>query len=138
MAGDRELEAGAEAVQRRGARADQAHHADHVTHAERLVVVLGRLEGDVVAEPPGLFVGVGVAADIDEQGGVVDRRPFGLVEAELLTEAQGDQALTEDVLHRLPEAEIDPQRQRGDELGQPNRRDVRVPDARSVQATSTA
>ena len=45
-----------------------------------LVVELDRLDRDVVAEPLGLLVGVRVAADVDEQRGVVDagsllRRP---------------------------------------------------------------
>ena len=110
-----------------------------VAHAERLVLVLRRLQRDVVAEPLRLFVRVGVAADVDEQRGVVDRRPFGFVEAEQLAEAQRDQALAKDVLHRLPEAEIDPKRERRDELGQPNRRDlVGLHHARSVQAGAHA
>ena len=37
-----------------------------------------------------------------------------------LGETQRDEALPQHVLHRLTEAEIDPERQRGDELGQPN------------------
>ena len=40
--------------------------------AAQLVVVLGRLQRDVVAEPLRLLVRVGVAADVDEQRGVVD------------------------------------------------------------------
>ena len=82
---------------------------------------LGRLEGDVVTEPFGLFVRVGVTTHVDQQGRVIDRRPFGLLDAENLGEAQGDEALTEDVLHRLPEPEVDPQGQRRDEFGQPHR-----------------
>ena len=111
-------------MQRCRARPDQTHHADGVADAERLVLVLGRLERDVVTEPLGLFVRVGVAAHVDEQRGVVDRSPFDLVEAEQLAEAQGDQALTKDVLHRLPEPEVDAERQRRDEFGQPNRCDL--------------
>src|SRR5438105_12589986 len=34
------------------------------------------------------------------------------------SESQRDQALPEDVFHGLPEAEVDPKRQRRDELGQ--------------------
>ena len=63
---------------------------------------------------------VGVAADVDEQRRVVDGRPRLVVEAEPLGDAQRDQALPQHVLHRLPEAEVDPERERRHELGQPN------------------
>ena len=45
-----------------------------------LVVVLARLERDVVAEPLRLLVRVGVAADVDQQRRVVDDRALLLVE----------------------------------------------------------
>jgi hypothetical protein len=38
---------------------------------------------------------------------------------------QCDQALTQDVLHRLPEAQVNPQRQRRNQLGDPNAARVR-------------
>ena len=63
-------------------------------------------------------MGVGVAADVDEQGRVVDDRPLLLVQADTLRQAQGNDALAENVLHRLPEAQIDSQRHGGDQLGQ--------------------
>ena len=88
--------------------------------ARQLVVVLARLQRDVVAEPLRLLVGVGVAADVDEQRRVVDDRPRLLVEPEPLGEPQRDQALPQDVLHRLPETEVDAERERGDQLGQPH------------------
>ena len=87
----------------------------------RLVVVLRRLQRDVVAEPLRLLVRVGVAADVDEERGVVDGRPVVVVEADALGEPQRDEALPQHVLHRLTEAEVDAERERGDELGQPNR-----------------
>src|SRR6266516_8028193 len=59
-----------------------------------------------------------MAADVDEQRGVVDDRPRLLVEADALCEPKRDQALAQDVLHRLPEAEVDPEREPGDELRQ--------------------
>ena len=79
------------------------------------------LQRDVVAEPLGLLVGVGVAADVDQQRRVVDDRPLLLVEADPLGQPQRDQALAQHVLHRLPEAEVDAERERRDELGQANR-----------------
>jgi hypothetical protein len=45
---------------------------------------------------------------------------FGLVEAEQLAHPQRDQGLADDVLHRLPEAEVGPERQDGHQLGQAN------------------
>ena len=88
------------------------------------MVVLDRLQRDVVAEPLGLLVGVGVAADVDEQGGVVDDRALLLVEPESLGQPQRDQALPQHVLHRLPEAEVDAERERGHELRQPDLRAI--------------
>jgi hypothetical protein len=92
--------------------------------APGLVVVLDRLHGDVVAEPLGLLVGVGVAADVDEQGGVVDDRSRSLVELDPLGHAQRDQALAQNVLHGLPEAEVDTERKGRHELRQPNVRAI--------------
>jgi hypothetical protein len=80
------------------------------------VVVLDRLQGDVVAEPLGLLVGVGVAADVDEQSGVVDGRALLFVEPDSLGQSQRDQALPQDVLHRLPETEVYAERERGHQL----------------------
>ncbi len=64
-------------------------------------------ERDVVTHPLRLLVRVGVAADVDEQRGVIDRRAVVVVEADPFREAQSDEALPQDVLHRLAEAEID-------------------------------
>ena len=115
---EREREAEPEPVQRRAPGAELPHSRRRHPQAPRVVVVLARLEGDVVAEPLGLLVGVRVAADIDEKSGVVDDRPLLLVEAETLGEPQRDQALPQHVLHRLPEAEVDAERERGNELRQ--------------------
>ncbi len=41
-----------------------------------------------------------------------------MVEASLLGEAERDQALPEHVLHRLAEAEVDAEGERGEELGE--------------------
>ena len=71
-------------------------------------------------------MGVGVAAHVDEQTGVVDDRARLLVGAHALGQPQGDQALAKHVLHRLAEAEIDAERERGDELGQADIRDIRI------------
>ena len=65
-----------------------------------------------------------MTADVDEQGGVIDDRPLLLVEPYALGDPEGDEALTEHVLHRLAEAEVDAERQRRDELRQPNVRAI--------------
>jgi hypothetical protein len=65
-----------------------------------------------------------VAADVDEQGGVVDDRSLSLVELDPLGQAQRDQGLAQDVLHWLPETEVDTERKRGHQLRQPNVRAI--------------
>src|SRR5262249_31539634 len=82
------------------------------------LLVLGALERDVVAEPFGLLVGVRMAADVHEQRRVVDDNALTVTEADPLGQPQRDQALPEDVLHRLPEAKVDAQRKRRDQFGQ--------------------
>ena len=107
-----------EPVQRRAPSAELADSRRRHPQASRLVVVLARLERDVVTEPLRLLVGIRMAADVNEQRRVVDVRALLLVEPEALGQPQGDQALAEDVLHRLSEAEVDAERERGDELRQ--------------------
>jgi hypothetical protein len=58
------------------------------------VFVFGCLQGEVVTEPPGLLVGVGVAAHIDEQRGEVDRLPIGIIEIYQVGQAKRDAALS--------------------------------------------
>jgi hypothetical protein len=116
--GDHELEPDAEAVQRRATGSDLAHRGDGAADAAWLVLVSARLERDVVAEPLGLLVRVGMTPDIDEQGRVVDDRALVLAQADALAEAQRDEGLAQHVLHRLAEAEVDAERQGRDELRQ--------------------
>ena len=105
VTGEGELEPDAEAVKRRVARADHEHRGDARAAVE---VVLDRLQGDVVAEPLGLLVRIGVTADVDQQRRVVDGRAFLVVEPDPLGEAKCDQALAQDVLHRLPKPRSTP------------------------------
>ena len=126
VAGHHELEADSETLQRRCAGADATEHGRRAAHALELVVVLAGLHRDVVAEPFRLLVRVRVTADVDEQRRVVDGDALLLVRTRLLGDPQRDQALAQHVLHRLPEAEVDAERQRRDELGQPNARAIRI------------
>ena len=70
---------------------------------------------------------VGMTSDADEQRRVVHVRSPLLIEPDPLGEPQRDQALAQHVLHRLPKAEIHAERQRGDELGQPDVRAIGPP-----------
>jgi hypothetical protein len=65
-----------------------------------------RRGSDVVTEPIGLFVRIGMTADVDQQGGVINDRPLGFVEPDALGQAQRDHALPQHMLHRLPEAKV--------------------------------
>jgi hypothetical protein len=128
--GDRELEPDPEPVQRRIARADQPHGRERGPYAAQLVRVLAGLQRDVVAEPLRLLVRVGVTADVDQQGGVVDRHPVLLAQTRVAGQPQRDQALPQDMLHRLAEPQVDAERQRRDQLSQPDAPDVRTPSHR--------
>jgi predicted nicotinamide N-methyase len=128
--GEHKLEPEPKAVQRRVPRAEEPHAGEAHREAPGLVVVLDRLDADVVTEPLRLLVGIRVAAHVDEQRGVVDDGPLLLVQADSLGQPQRDQALAQHVLHRLSEAEVDAERQRGHELGQPYVRAIRLADER--------
>ncbi|MGE5597624.1 MAG: class I SAM-dependent methyltransferase, partial [Hyphomicrobiales bacterium] len=103
-------------------------HAPHPQHlraqAAQPVDVLVRLQPQVVAEPLRLFVRVGVAAHVHEQRRVVHDRPLFAIEPQPLGQAQPDEALAQHVLHRLPEAEVDAERQRAQKFGEPHPRPV--------------
>ena len=60
---------------------------------------------------------VGVTAHVDEQGGVVDGHPVLFAQPGLAAQPQRDQALSQDVFHRLAEPQVHPERQRRDQLG---------------------
>jgi hypothetical protein len=69
-----------------------------------------------------LFVRVRVTPDVDEERRVIDDSASFLVEPDSFREPERDQALTEHVLHRLPEPQIDAERQRRHELREANAR----------------
>jgi hypothetical protein len=91
--GERELEPEPKSVKRWVAGTEEAHSGGGHPQTPGFVVVLDRLYGDVVAEPLGLLVSIGVTADVDEQGGVVDDRALLFVEADSLGQPQRNQAL---------------------------------------------
>ncbi len=120
MARTREPEGDAEPLDRRTAGADQAHPRNRGSHTPQLMVVLPRLHRDVVTEPLRLLIRVGVTADVDQKRGVVDRRSLLRVQPSALGDAKRDQALAQHMLHRLAEPEVDAQRERSHQFGQPN------------------
>src|ERR1051325_3787338 len=75
------------AVQQRLSPTDQPPHRPPARRTAQRLVVLGRLHRDVVAEPLGLLVRVGMAADVDQQRGVVDDRALLVVEADQIGRA---------------------------------------------------
>ena len=75
MAAEGERQPDAKPVQGRVPGTDGPQLGDHPVEAPEVVPVLARLQRDVVAEPLRLLVGVDMAAHVDEQGAVVERRP---------------------------------------------------------------
>ena len=102
-------------LQQGSAGPDGVHHLRKARAIDEPGVVL---EGDVVAEPLGLLVGVDVTPHPRQQPAVVDDTPLGLVQAQPFGESQGDQALPDDVLHGLSQPQVGAQRQRCDQFGQ--------------------
>ena len=72
------------------------------------------LQCHLVAEPLRLLVGVDMAAHPGQQGRVVHDLLVGLVQAHPLGQPQRDQALAQDVLHRLAHAQVGAERQDAD------------------------
>ena len=121
VSGHEELERDTQAVQRLVAGADPAHRGERSPQATHVVWrELVGFQRYVVPEPLRLLVRVRVAAHVDQQRGVVDRSPLPLRHVHALSDPQRDQALPQDVLHGLPEAEVDAQRQRRDQLSEAN------------------
>ena len=89
-------------------------------HAAELVVVLAGLERDVVAEPLRLLVGVGVAADVDEQRGVVDDRRCSSSSPMRSASRSAIRHWRRTCSIGCPKPEVDAERQRRHEFGQPH------------------
>ena len=81
-----------------------------------VVTVLRAPQRDIVTEPLHLLVRVGVARDVDQERGEVDRRALVALQGEVIAQAKRDHRLPEHVLHRLPEPEIDAERQGSEEV----------------------
>ena len=79
-----------------------------------------------------MFVGVGVAADVDKQGAVIGGGAGLVIEPGQLAQAHGDPALAQHVLHGLPKAEVNAERECGEKLSKPNLRAEALVHAGSV------
>ena len=124
VAGQCEAQPDTEAAQQRLPGPETAETSHRAPHAVEVVGVLVGLQGDVVAEPLGLLMGVGVATHVREERGVVDDRPLVVLETQVISETQRDPTLAQHVLHGLAEPEVDTERQRTDELGEANPLDL--------------
>ena len=67
-----------------------------------------------------------MTSDVDQKSGVVDDRPRLFALPDSFSQPQRDQALAQGVLHRLREAEVDPERQRTEQLGKTSSTDGRI------------
>jgi hypothetical protein len=73
MTRDGELDPDPKPLDQRMPRTQGFEARRRTTHAPEGMVVLGRFQGEVVPEPLRLLVGIGVAANVDEESGVIDR-----------------------------------------------------------------
>ena len=92
-------------------------------------------EVDVVAEQRGGLVAVHRAAHVGEDAHVVEHGEIGVVEAEPLAEAHAEPRRADHVLGRLAEAEIGGERQRHQQLVDP---DARIRHGRTLPPTTGA
>jgi hypothetical protein len=107
-------------VQRRSARADVTEHEpEHRQSGEVDSVAVGAV-GDVIAEHRGNLRCVCDTAHPGERGDVVERGASFDIDADMTSEADGDAPRTQDVPHRLAQTKVHRERERGDELGEPN------------------
>ena len=93
--------------------------ADHAQELEDAGLVRSVPCSDVVPEPLGLLMRIGVAIDVGKQAGVVGRSPVALADADPVTHPQRDHRLAQAVLHRLATTQIGGQRERRHELREP-------------------
>jgi hypothetical protein len=123
---EEELDRRTRAPRGRRARGQIPQHEARAVEPDQVRGVHVGAQCDVIAEPPGLLVGVDMAADPRQQRDVVDDHALGLIETAALAEPEGDHALPKHVLHRMAQPQIGAQRQRRDQLGQAHPRAPRL------------
>ena len=82
-----------------------------------VAVVRVALGPQVIAEPLGLLIGIGVAAHPRQQSRVVQDAALRLVQTQVIGHPQREQASPHHVLHRLTQTKVRTQRQQSDQLG---------------------
>ena len=105
------------ALPRRRAGADAPQHEPEERQSNEVDVIGGAPERVVVAEPRGQLAGIDRAAHRRQEGDVVGGLALGRRSADPLPESGGDQTRAESVLGRLPETQVDTEREGGDQLG---------------------
>jgi hypothetical protein len=105
------------ALHRRFPAGDVAHEELHVRQS-RPVDQIGRgPHRDVVAEPSGVFLGIGMASDPHDQRRVVDGAALFGGQAEPVGQSAGDDRRAQHVFGRLTQTQVDGHRQRRQHLG---------------------
>jgi hypothetical protein len=95
---------------------------EQIDGSSHVVVVAVPLQRDVISKPLCLLIGIRVAAHPRQQTREIGDFALSLIEGEELGHPQRDQSLSQDVLHRLPEAKIRAERDRGNEFGEADSR----------------
>jgi hypothetical protein len=103
-----------------------AKHEAEQRQAGKVDPIRGTAKRVVVAEPDRQLAGIPRTADRGEQRHVVGSLPVGRRCTDPLAEARGDEARAQKVLGGLREREVDPERERGDQLGKSKLRVVRA------------
>jgi len=83
-----------------------------------VAVVRVALGPQVIAEPLGLLIGIGVAAHPRQQSRVVQDAALRLLQTQVISQPQRQQAGPHHVLHRLTQTKVRTQRQQSNQLGQ--------------------
>ena len=99
-------------------------HEDRATHPAQVDVVAVGAKRDVVAEPRRHLRCIGHATHPGQHRGVIQARPFLRAQPDALPQPRSKPPGPQDVLHRLPKAEVHGKGERGQQLGQ---RNTRVP-----------
>ena len=116
----KEPDSGFDALSERAAVADVSQQEGHAAEGVGVVDVRGIvLERLVVPEPLRLFIGVDVASQPGQHGGVIHDLAFLLVHREALGEVQRDVGLPQHVLGGVTQSQVGAEGERGEELCHP-------------------
>jgi hypothetical protein len=99
--------------------ANVLQHEGGGRHGASKVIPIVRvaLDRQLIAEPLGLLIGIGMAAHPRQQSRVVHDCALRLVQTQMLGQAQGDETGPHHVLHGLTQTEVGTERQKSDQFG---------------------